>query len=122
MSATSLSTDRDHPTRLPRSGEVRGTRRAGERVQYYLSFLGGPGEVKVTFDFTRRGGAPEAIATLFNQDFEKIDGLSISPYPAESQRKVKRIQVSQQQTMIVELDLDGHGDFLLRLEGAVGSP
>jgi hypothetical protein len=65
---------------------------------------------------------PEAIATLFNQDFERIDGLSISPYPAESQRKVKRIQVSQQQTMIVELDLNGNGDFLLRLEGAVRFP
>jgi hypothetical protein len=87
-----------------------------------LSFLGGPGEVKVTFDFTvARAGTQKATATLFNQDFEKIDGLSNWPYPRESERKVKRIQVSQQQTVIVELDLQS-GSFLLRLEGAVRFP
>jgi hypothetical protein len=120
MSATSFSTDRDHPTRL-RSGEVRGTGRQRERVRYYLSFLGGPGEVKATFDFTSRGIAEQAIATLFNQDFEKIGGLSMILNPGESVRKVKRIQVSQQQTMVVELDLQ-NGAFLLRLEGAVRFP
>jgi TIR domain-containing protein len=120
MSATSFSTDRDHPTPL-HSGEVRGTGRARERVRYYLSFLGGPGEVKVTFDFTSRGIAEQAIATLFNQDFQKIEGLSMILNPGESVRKVKRIQVSQQQTMIVELDLE-NGAFFLRLEGAVRFP
>jgi hypothetical protein len=120
MAATSFSTDRDHPTRL-RSGEVRGTGQE-KRVRYYLSFLGEPGEVKVTFDFTSRGIAQQATATLFNQDFEKIGGLSMILNPGESERKVKRIQVSQQQTIIVELDLNRNGAFLLRLEGAVRFP
>jgi len=123
MSATSFSTDRDHPTRL-RSGEVRGTGPGREEhVRYYFSFLGGPGEVKVTFDFTASiGYSRHATATLFNQDFEKIDGLYIALNPGETERKVKRIQVSQQQTMIVELYLSGTGGFLLRFEGAVRFP
>jgi len=123
MSDTSFSKDRDDPTRL-RSGEVRGTGPGREdRVRYYFSFLGGPGEVKVTFDFTASiGYSRHATATLFNQDFEKIDGLFIGLNPGETERKVKRIQVSQQQTMIVELDLSGTGAFLLRLEGAVRFP
>jgi len=123
MSATSFSTDRDHPTRL-RSGEVRGTGPGREEhVRYYFSFLGGPGEVKVTFDFTASiGYSRQATATLFNQDFEKIDGLFIGLNPGETERKVKRIQVSQQQTMIVELYLSGTGGFLLRFEGAVRFP
>jgi len=52
----------------------------------------------------------------------KIDGLYIGLDPGESDRKVKRIQISQQQTMIVELHLGGTGAFLLRLEGAVRFP
>jgi hypothetical protein len=49
-----ISTDRDHPTKL-RSNEIRGTGVARKTVRYYLSFVGGPGEVKLTFDF-----APQA--------------------------------------------------------------
>jgi len=117
----SISTDRDHPTRL-RTNEIRGTGLDRQRVRYYLSFLGGPGEVKVTFDYTSGGLAQGGSATIFDQDFVKIEGMTIILNRGASERKVARFRLSQQQIVIVELDLEGNqsaGSFLLRCEGAV---
>ena len=120
---TSFSNDKDHPTRL-RANEVRGKGIDRKRVRYYFSFLGGPGEVKVTFDFTSGGLAQGAYATIFDQDFVKIEGITIILNRGENERKIVRFPVSQQQIVIVELDLEGNevstaGSFLLRVEGAV---
>jgi len=84
--------------------------------------VGGPGEVKVTFDFTSGGLAQAAKATVFDQDFVEIDRLLLILNRGDSSREVKTIRLSRQQTLIVELDLEGNetaGTFLLRLEGAV---
>src|SRR5258708_10957046 len=123
VTAGVFSTDRDYPTRL-RTNEVRGTGMDRTRIRYYFSFLGGPGEVKVTLDFTSGGVAQGAYATIFDQDFVKIDEITIILNRGDSERKVARIQLSQQQTVIAELDLEGNetssaGNFLLRAEGAV---
>jgi serine/threonine protein kinase len=115
-----FSTDRDHPTRL-RSSELRGAGMAGKRVRYYFSFLGGPGELKVTFDFNSEGGARAGYATLFDQDFTMIDKLGTVLNRGESDRKVKHIELDQQKSIIVEIDIEGSdpaSTFLLRVEGA----
>ena len=118
-----FSTDRDNPTKL-RTNEIRGTGVDKKRVRYYFSFLGGPGEVRVTLDFTSGGMAQGAYATLFDQDFVKIDGITMILNRGDSERKVAHIQLSGKQMVIVELDLEGNevssaGSFLLRVEGAV---
>ena len=60
-----FSTDRDHPTVL-QSNEVSGTGIDRKRVRYYFSLFGGPGEVKLTLDFTSGGLAQGATATIFD--------------------------------------------------------
>lgn len=83
----SFSTDKDHPIRL-RANEVRGKGIDRKRVRYYFSCLGGPGEVKVTFDFTSGGLAQGAYATIFDQDFVKIEGITIILNRGENERKI----------------------------------
>jgi hypothetical protein len=118
----SFSTDRDHPTKL-RSNEIRGTGVDRKSVAYYFTFLGGPGEVKLTLDFTARGLAQSAHVTLYDEDWNSIGDALLIINPG-SERIVKHIRISQQQRVIVEVSLDSFvataGDFLLRLEGAVG--
>lgn len=118
-----FSTDRDHPTVL-QSNEVRGRGIDRKRVRYYFSLFGGPGEFKLTFDFTSGGLAQGATATIFDHDFVRLAGVTIILNPGDSERKVTTLQLSDQQPLIIELDLEGTetqsaGSFLLRLEGAV---
>ena len=108
----------DHPTKLY-SNEIRGAGVDRNKVRYYLSVVGGPGQVKLTFDFAPQSNYQSASVTVYDEDFAKIDDLSSS----DNERKVKHIQMNQQQTLILEIILDS-GDataatFLLRVEGAV---
>lgn len=120
-STLAFSTDRDHPTKL-RSNEIRGTGVDRHNVSYYFTFLAGPGEVKLTLDLTARGGPQLAGAILYDEDWHQIDQVP-TVVTSDSQRVVKRIQISQQQEVIVKVYLDSSGeaagDFLLRVEGAV---
>ena len=118
-----FSTDRDHPTVL-QSNEVRGRGIDRKRVRYYFSLFGEPGEVKLTFDFTSGGLAQGATATIFDHDFVRLAGVTVILNPGDSERKVTTLQLSDQQPLIIELDLEGTetqsaGSFLLRLQGAV---
>lgn len=117
-----LSIDRDTPTRLT-SSTVRGTGVDRGRVQYFCSFSGGPGEVKVIFDFTSGGYDGSAHVNLFDEDFRRIDSMYLGGHKGDSRREVRRIPLSNQQRVILELDLESRsgaaGSFLLRVEGAV---
>ena len=123
-SPASFSTDRDHPTRLI-SNEVRGTGLDRKRTRYYFSFLGGPGEVKVTFDYTSGGVNQLVQVELFDEDFSKMGYYMIlGGNRGDTRREVKRVPLTQQQTVIAEIDIDAEhsapaGSFLLRVEGAV---
>ena len=120
-SALSFSTDRDHPTIL-KSNEIRGTGVDRKSIAYYFTFLGGPGEVKLTLDFTARGLAQTAHVTLYDEDWNSIGDALLIINPG-NKRVVKHLRISQQQKVIIEISLDSYvataGDFLLRLEGAV---
>jgi hypothetical protein len=119
-----LSTDRDRPTPLV-SNAISGSGVDRERVQYFCSFSGGPGEIKVTFDFTGRAMTEMAEITLFDEDFRKLDSILIGVNKGDSAREIRRIQLSRPQKVIVEIDLDCKGGtagtFLFRVEGAVQS-
>ena len=110
----------------PNSGRMRFAARESTKREFGATSvsLGGPGEVRVTLDFTSGGLAQGAYATLFDQDFVKIDGITMILNRGDSERKVVHIQLSGKQMVIVELDLEGNeissaGSFLLRVEGAV---
>jgi hypothetical protein len=113
-----ISTDRDHPTKI-RSNEIRGAGVDRKTVRYYLRFVGGPGEVKLTFDFAPQGIYQSCRITLYDVDFAELDHLTAN----SNERVVRHIQVSQPQALIIEVLLDSSGDsaasFLLRVEGAV---
>ena len=118
-----FSTDRDHPTAL-QTNEIHGTGIDRKRVRYYFSFIGGPGEVTLTFDFTSGGLAQGATATIFDHDFVRVAEVTSILNRGDSERKVAHFQLSDQQPLIIELDLEGNetqsaGSFLLRVDGAV---
>jgi hypothetical protein len=117
-----LSTDRDRPTPLV-SDTLRGSGMDRERVHYFCSFSGGPGEVKVTFDFTARAMTEMVLVNFYDEDFRKVgDTIITGGNTGDSVREVRRMQLSSRQKVIVEIDLDCKGGtagtFLLRVEGA----
>ena len=117
------STDRDKPTQLT-SNEVRGTGVYEEKVRYFYSFIGGPGEIKVTFDFTAGGWNQAGHANVFDEDAKKLAGISIVGNSGDYKREVSRIQLKEQKKLIVEIALSSNefgkeGSYLLRVEGDV---
>ena len=106
-SALSFSTDRDHPTKL-RSNEIRGTGVDRKKVSYFFTFLAGPGDVRLTLDFTARGLSQEAHVILYDEEFNEIGDALLILNP-ETKRLVKHIQISQQQKVIIEVYLDSYG-------------
>src|SRR6476620_6715568 len=87
-SAAAQSTDRDNPTPLA-SNEIRGNA-IGKKVEYYYTFLAGPGEVILTVDSGAKGSFSQLEAQLFDLDAEKLAQVQNLPYPGETSRKVTR--------------------------------
>jgi hypothetical protein len=113
-------TDRDHPLKL-RSNEIRGSGLDKQTVRYYFSFVGGPGEVKLTFDFGPHAYYQSGEVNLYDEDFEKIDGL----HSAQNERLIKHIQIDPQRNLILEVLLNSGelsppaATFFVRVDGAV---
>jgi hypothetical protein len=115
--AYAQSVDRDNPTSLT-TNEVRGTG-TGKEVQYYYTFLAGPGEVVLTTDAAAKSGSTFFEVELFNLDAEQLDVIRYGP-TRTPERKVKRVQIAQQQPVLLRINLDtSAGTFMVRVGGAV---
>jgi hypothetical protein len=65
------STDRDNPTPLT-TNEIRGSG-TGKKVEYYYTFLAGPGEVVLTVDSGAKGSFSLVEVELFDYDEDRMD-------------------------------------------------
>src|SRR6185295_5831313 len=83
-SARAQSIDRDNPTALA-ANEIRGNG-IGKKVEYYYTFLAGPGEVVLTVDSGARGSFSQLDAQLFDLDAEELAQVQNLPYPGETAR------------------------------------
>jgi hypothetical protein len=98
-SSQAQSTDRDNPTRLT-TNEIRG-QGTGVEVDYYYSFIAGPGEVTVTVDATA-AKTPAAVANLLVQLFDSKanDLMRASVITNKTEREVKQAQVARRQEVV----------------------
>src|ERR1044072_7405794 len=111
------SVDRDNPTPLT-SNEVRGFG-TGKDVQYYYTFLAGPGEVVLTTDAAAKSGSTFFEVELFNMDAEQLTVIRYGP-TRTPERKVQRFQIAQQQPVLLRINLDTNaGQYMVRVGGAV---
>jgi hypothetical protein len=117
-SAAAQSTDRDNPTPLA-SNEVRG-HAIGKKVEYYYTFLAGPGEVILMVDSGAKGSFSQLDAQLFDFDAQKLAQVQNLPYPGETSRKVTRATFGVQQPVLLRIFLDYEAaQYLVRLSGSV---
>jgi hypothetical protein len=115
--AYAQSVDRDNPTSLT-TNEVRGLG-TGKEVQYYYTFLAGPGEVILTTDAAAKSGSTFFEVEVFNMDAEQLDVIRYGP-TRTPERKVKRFQIAQQQPVLLRINLDTNaGAYMVRVGGAV---
>jgi hypothetical protein len=111
------SIDRDNPTPLT-TNEVRGLG-IGKDVQYYYTFLAGPGEVVLTTDAAAKSGSTFFEVEVFNMDAEQLEVIRYGP-TRTPERKVKRFQIAQQQPVLLRINLDtSAGTYMVRVGGAV---
>jgi hypothetical protein len=116
-SAAAQSTDRDNPTPLA-SNEVRGNG-VGKKIEYYYTFLAGPGEVILTVDSGAKGSFSQLEAQIFNLDAEKLAQVQNLPYPGETSRKVTRVSFGAQQPVLLRVFVDHDAaQYLVRIGGA----
>jgi hypothetical protein len=116
--AQAQSTDRDNPTPLT-ANEFKG-HAIGKKVEYYFTFLAGPGEIVITIDGGAKGSFSEYRAELFNLDAERLGQVQILPYPGETARRLTRITFGTQQPVLLRLLLDKDAaQYLVRVGGAV---
>jgi hypothetical protein len=117
VEAYAQSVDRDNPTSLT-TNEVRGLG-TGKEVQYYYTFLAGPGEVILTTDAAAKSGSTFFEVEVFNMDAEQLDVIRYGP-TRTPERKVKRFQIAQQQPVLLRINLDtSAGTYMVRVGGAV---
>jgi hypothetical protein len=111
------SSDRDNPSPLT-SNDVRG-QGVGKNVEYFYTFLAGPGEVVVTSDVRARAYSTFFETLLFNMDAQELGVIRYGP-TMRSERRVTRIQLGQQQPVLLQIALDASaGDYMVRIGGAV---
>ena len=117
-SAAAQSTDRDNPTPLA-SNDIRGNA-IGKKVEYYYTFLAGPGDVILTVDSGAKGSFSQLEAQLFDLEAEKLGQVQNLPYPGETSRKVTRVSFGAQQPILLRIFLDRDAaQYLVRVSGAV---
>ncbi len=115
--ARAQSIDRDNPSPLT-SNEVRG-QGIGKNVEYFYSFLAGPDEVILTSDVRAKAYSTFFETLLFNMDAQELGVIRYGP-TMRSERRVTRIQIAQQQPVLLQIALDSSaGDYLVRVSGAV---
>jgi hypothetical protein len=116
--AQAQSTDRDNPTPLA-ANEVKG-HAPGKKVEYYFTFLAGPGDVVLTIDSGAKGSFSEFRAELFDMEAERLTVVQVLPYPGETARRVARATFGAQQPVLLRLTLDKEAaQYMARIGGAV---
>lgn len=111
------SIDRDNPSPLT-SNEARG-QGIGKNVEYFYSFLAGPGEIVLTTDVRAKAYSTFFETLLFNMDAQELGFIRYGP-TMRSERRVTRIQIAQQQPVLLQIALDSSaGDYMVRVSGAV---
>jgi hypothetical protein len=117
INAAAQSTDRDNPEPLA-SSEIRGSG-VGKKVEYYYTFLAGPGEVILTIDSGAKGSFSQFEAELFDFEAEKLAKIWTLPYPGETARKVTRVSFGAEQPVLMRLMVDRDAaQYLVRVAGA----
>jgi hypothetical protein len=117
VNAQAQSTDRDNPTPLA-ANEVKGYA-PGKKVEYYYTFLAGPGDLMITIDSGAKGSFSEFKAEFFDMDAERLVYVQTLPYPGETARKVGRVTLGAQQPVLLRLTLDREAaQYLARIGGA----
>lgn len=115
--ARAQSTDRDNPTPLA-ANEVKGYA-PGKKVEYYFTFLAGPGDVVLTIDSGAKGSFSEFRAELFDMEAERLTVVHVLPYPGETARRVARATFGAQQPVLLRLTLDKEAaQYMARIGGA----
>ena len=116
--AIAQSIDRDNPTPLA-ANDIKGSG-IGKKVEYFYTFLAGPGEVILTVDSGAKGSFSQLEAQLFDLDAEKLGQVQNLPYPGETSRKVTRVSFGAQQPVLLRVFLDRDAaQYLVRLGGAI---
>lgn len=117
QSAVAQSTDRDNPTPLA-TNEVKGYA-PGKKVEYYFTFLAGPGDVVLTIDSGAKASFSEFKAELFDMEAERLTVVQVLPYPGETARRVARATFGAQQPVLLRLTLDKDAaQYMARVGGA----
>lgn len=115
-SAKAQSTDRDNPTPLS-SNEIRGTG-IDKGVEYFYTFLAGPGELVLTTDVRAKAYSTFFETLLFNMDARELGVIRYGP-TMRSERRMTRIQLGQQQPVLIQIALDSSaGEYMVRISGA----
>jgi len=115
--AQAQSTDRDNPTPLS-SNEIRGIG-IDKAVEYFYTFLAGPGELVLTTDVRAKAYSTFFETLFFNMDAKELGFIRYGP-TMRSERRVTRIQLGQQQPVLVQIALDSSaGEYMVRISGAV---
>ena len=121
-SALAQSTDRDHPTPFT-SNEIKGELN-GKEVEYFYSFIAGPGEVTLTVDVESTDGTTGTAFELLDSDGNKqliCCEFAQADSTGPTGRDVKSIKLSKRQTVILHLTpfKYGTGSYRVRISGAV---
>ncbi|HEU4389721.1 MAG TPA: hypothetical protein VFV34_18090 [Blastocatellia bacterium] len=91
----------------------------GKRVEYFYTFLAGPGEIVLTSDVRAKEYSTFFEALLFNMDAQELGVIRYGP-TMRSERRVARIQLGQQQPVLLQIALDSSaGEYMVRVAGAV---
>lgn len=116
--AAAQSTDRDHPTPMT-VNQVAGQGELGRNLEYFYSFVAGPGDVALTLDAKSTIYATIVGADVYGPDEKTLGHIEFVAYRA-GKREVKWFHLTQKQTLKLRVRLDhGTGDYMVRVEGAV---
>jgi hypothetical protein len=117
-----LSTDRDAPTPLT-SPRVAGRLGAASATSYYVGFVAGPGEVRLTLDTRGPVTGRTVRLTVFDRDARDLGNVWVVATERE-ERRVLRVDVGAKQPLVAQITIDAGGAradvaYRIQLAGAV---
>ncbi len=116
------STHRDHPTPF-KTDEIRGELK-GEEIEYFYSFIAGPGEATITVDVKSSDGTTGTAFELLDADANKVliccEGAQADSTGATG-RDIQSFKLGSRQEVILHLTpfKYGTGTYRVRISGAV---
>jgi hypothetical protein len=120
--APALSTNRDAPTPLS-SPRVAGRLGESAATTYYVDFLAGPGELRLTLDVRGPVTGRTLRIALFDREARELGNVSVVATPRE-ERRVLRLDVPAKQPVVAQIAIDAGGPgtdvtYRVQLAGAV---